>query len=420
MNRAVIFLLLLVACQADDTQQPLTVVVQEQDVWSGGEVVLASPDFTGADTIPLVIANHDTLAVRSLGAAQIAARLVGGPGSQELEVRLHDGRGASGIMVTAHGGFAAVASGPSIKTLLPWPGRYGHNVVAAEQFNVDSGGLLLIDLTSPGSFTAPLSKSFASVGCQYLGAGPSADGGFVMAGGGCDTVRVWLRDNAGMLVAGSKLGGFGQGSFYAYLGNGVWLKGTSQRMIRVEGMSSIDLRVTANSVLISPRGDRVVPSGTNLSGGIPVFSVPGAAEVFSVPGQGLFGMDFSEGGDTLFAGMTDQYRGQFVVTAVNATTGAVLAASDTIPSVGEPVLAAEPRRGWLYFVTSDADGLPEVHVLEKTTLRELTVLRLPASATIGIADPRHWSYEVVLDAPARRLHVVEMYNGRYYSFDVMP
>ena len=406
---------LVAAACADTGQAPrdIEVVLETPSIWVGSEGVLRSDGFAGPDTLPMVLLDNDTVAVRFLGNGRVAFRAPDSASSYAVTVHTADGgRGLAGAVV-AGGAYEQTLSGVLVGNGLSWPQRHGPTIAAPWTTSINgttTSSMVVIALSQPGQ-PVPLGipDSLNSPSCMGDGPGPSVTGGLVLSGGNPCWKRAWSRDTTGRLVA-TDSNGFA-GSFFLYFGGGNWVAGDRHALYASTRTTQTLLQQveTARAVL-SPRGDRAAPDGgwVNLALGVPVFGAgPPVTVAYRLPGDACFGADFSSRGDTLFIGLGSRGSSAAVVAAVDATTGSVLAQTDSVVLNGTSKVLAEPDRPWIYvlgFADNGASERPRIYVIDRRSMKVVAHLDLPSGAWPATI---HGWLGTFLDAPNRRLYVME-------------
>jgi hypothetical protein len=425
----------LIGCRTDRITTQDLQVTHVSDVWSGGTLVLYSPSFTGADSVPTVTVGADTLSVRSLGPDSVAVQLPDTDGSLLLSVRTTS-RGTAREQVQVHG-LAAVRDGPVLDEFglaYPWPDN-GNPTALAVQF----GRLVQLDLRT-FTISGPLAPD-TGLGCPNLNVGyapvPSATApGLVVVIGDC-RFDGWLAVAVAPGVA-PDTGPDGAGEVAVHLSRGKWLIATSPAGFRVYTRTDSGTftqgpfdQWEADGAVVSPRGDRVAPTWahTGLPPGPPVYDPRTAEVAFSVAAFPHWGgpAAFTPEGDTLFMAGLDSAN-QAEVVALDATSGTVLARAplvltDFYQRLGG--LAVDQLRPFVYALGwSDA---PYLDVLDRTTLLRVATLRTPPRIA-GTLDGRvgdGWVWTIVISSLDRRLYAIAQTTSfraspLVFEYELMP
>jgi len=150
----------LATCRPDRITTTDPVVSGAADAWAGQRLVLWSISFTGADSLPIVLLDLDTLPVQSAGMGSIAVHLPDTDGALVLTIRLRSG-GSRSIPVQVHG-FVRMRDGPLLGAyaqIYPWPGNGNPSALATHE-----NRLVLFDAHSL-TLSAPLVPD-SMLGCN--------------------------------------------------------------------------------------------------------------------------------------------------------------------------------------------------------------------------------------------------------------
>lgn len=427
---AAALLICLAACRADRITDVPPSVTSASDAWSGGTLLLYSPAFTGADSVPIVMVGAETLAVSAAGPDSVLVELPDTNGFIALSVWLKTG-GAAVDSVRVHGFVMETsAPGPAVTAwLYPWPGGG-----ASTALGFQGGRLVLLDFRL--NTTTPLTPDTGlGHGC-LAGPTPSAtEPGLVvissLAGSCMPMIAVPVTPGAAAPDTGPPPGGQWPA---VQLRRGVWLI-SYKHYFNIRGRTPAGGDTLLASFIgceqpqgfaLSPRGDRVVPgrcgaAGPYSVGGIPVFDSrgPSVAYVLTAFNQTWAG-EFSERGDTLFQTAVDSL-GQSGLFAMDPDSGQVLNRAP-LEAIGQDV-RVDPNRSWVYVAGSVGSGLgpPFVAVFDRASLARIATLRVPA----GVAPGPHTAddFEIVVGSAERRLYLT--LNDRavpvhVLQFDLMP
>ncbi|HTT68673.1 MAG TPA: hypothetical protein VMF70_11630 [Gemmatimonadales bacterium] len=437
--------LLLVGCSTDKITRVAPTVTAAADAWSGGIVLLGSRSFTGPDSVPVVTVGNDTLVVQRRGVDSVLVQLPDTDGAISLVVRLRAG-GHANVLVSVHG-FASVRPGPPLEVnaqLYPWPDAGNPTALA-----IQDGRLVLLNLASL-TVSAPLAPdtglfchttdygSFAPVPSATV---PGLVTALTSCPGGAGYGRV-LAVPISPAAAPPDTSPLTAAEVGVHLSRGKWLVSNGHAGLVVYARTdSVTFSQTAPNgfeafgAVVSPRGDRVVPTFT-LCGtvtGLPVYDAAGAVayRIANIPcASGP--ATFTEAGDTLYVSGVDSLYAE-VLLAVDATTGSILARAirspDTLYIRASPTagLAADPLRPFLY-AAGWRDG-PVLDVLDRGTLQSVASLRPPASVTAGLdsrANPlMGYPWTIVMNPIARRLYVVPTNKSAtpepyVFEYELMP
>ena len=447
--------LLLVAvatCKSDRITAVDRSVSTAADGWSGGQLVLHSQSFAGADSLPTVTVGAGTLTVQSFGRDSVGVTLPDTNGSIALEVRLRDG-GLTTVTVSVHG-FVSVRDGPALDVnaqMYPWSS--GGNPTA---LGLRDGRLVLVDLSTL-AVSAPLAPD-TGLGCHANQVGsfppiPSATvprlvGVLALGdyGGGCGGVGRPLAVPISPTAATPDTGPMTGAQVAVHLARGKWLVsiGNPGLLVYTRTDSGTFAQTAANlwqaaGAVVSPRGDRVAPTFTLNGGGVvegvPIYDAPSGAVAFRLTDFTFVSgpAAFTSGGDTLYVagvGKDPAYSEEAV--AVDATSGSVLARTirftdgPYIYNIPTSAVAVDPVRSFLY--AAGWHGGPFLDVLDRATLRLVASVRVPASVTAGLDGSRAiygapWT--IVVSPVARRLYVSTYANGQMpqpyvFEYELMP
>jgi hypothetical protein len=403
------------------------VSVQTPVVWVGADIVLRSGQFTGPDTLPIVILGTDTLAARYAAPDTLHVVAPDHPGNFQLYVGFRGRPPLPFGAVEVGGGYSGDRSLARIGGYpLPWPG----------------GGLPQFLIALPQGLAAVDPRVWTvrqvlpdSVFSQYCvnGPGPAPGGRIVVAGrtatGGCGPLVALRLDTPGLApdtLPGERIGY----RFAAELGPGRWLLTSHHRVSSWSRDSTGAWTTTEYSLgesydlVISPRGDWAVPIGAySYPAGTPVFSASAAGPAYVLSDfSEIWGAQFSDDGDTLLvvATPTDTTgNGGAVLAALRASDGTVIRSVRALGGANGLVL--DPGRPWLYLI-GYSPGLsgPAVQVYERATFTPITVLHVPSP---GYASPLY----ATLYAAGRKLYLLDTcpwcvagYSLGVTVFDLLP
>lgn len=421
--RGVTAALLLVAagCSADRVTSADPVLAVAEEGWSGDTLAVRSASFIGADTVPVVTVGADTLVTWRGGLDTALVLLPDTAGDVELAVRLHSG-GIAFATVTVHG-MRSAGPGPvegygRAPYPFPWPDAGSPTALA-----IHNGRLVLVDYHTDTytALTADTDLWVGAYGQQFPNPVPSAtDRRLVSVSHGTGPLEaVPIAADAPAPDSGPPNAGLTQ----IHLSRGNWLVSYKNQGLQLITRSPAGALVFAakveGSYVVSPRGDRVVPTQT--IGGLFAFEPTAPAFVYRV-GTYAGGAAFSEGGDTLFAVVNDS--GPVHLVALDATTGARL--REVPVWSGELEVVVDPGRPWLYLVGVEGgfvSGHIAVYVYDRASFARIATLVVPDSA-VPPNSSAHLAgmYVPILDPVRRALYVTMNYfvDPQFvFHFDLM-
>ncbi len=394
--------------------------------WSGSQVVLTSPNLTGADTLPLVVIGADTVPARYLAPDSLVAAAPDTQGRFDVWLGFR-GRALFPVgSVQLKGGFSGWQSIGSIGGYpLPWPAIGRGTFLSAH-----STGLALV-YPMTGSTTTQLPTSVFDPAC-INGPGPASGGRIAVVGTGCSSAMAVRSDSPDVAPDTGPPMASGY-RFAAQLASGKWLVAYHhgvRNLTRIAGAWEEDTTVPYHleepyNVVVSPRGDRAVVLAFDGWGvGIPVFSPTSAAPAYLLRGFfALWGAQFSDDGDTLYV-VGPPVAGQPpVLKALAASDGTVLRSAPAWS--GTTNLALDPGRPWLYLVGHDAayPRPPAVAVVDRATFDQVAYLVGDAGPLSGYLASDAYP---MLDAVRRKLYLVDscafcsLGDVRIFAFDLIP
>jgi hypothetical protein len=415
----------LAACTTDPTTTVTPTVTANAHAWSGESFVLRSRSFVGPDSLPTVTIGPRILTVQSFGGDSVVVQLPDTNGAVSLLVALRSSPRALPLSVVVHG-YRGIADGPRVDgDPYPWPGGGAPTALAFQD-----GRLVLLDYrtNSAGPLTADTNLG-SPCNSQPV---PSALAGLVVvaprSGNVCgQVVAVPVTSGAGPADTGWALGTYRP---TAHLGVRAWLIGDPGYLDwRRPGDSGfLMLNCEAGRMVMSPRGDRVVPL---CYGSAPVVDTRSPGVAYSVTTfRWLDAAEFTAGGDTLFLAGGDS-AGTAMVLAVDALTGREIARAQS--GAGESTaLAADPIRPWLYVWSLRPGPVWYVDVLDRGTLSHVAALRVPSPAVAaGPAAAFATGYWTLILSPVERVLYATLDNEAAASaqaakptwvlkFDLMP
>ncbi|HEY2804907.1 MAG TPA: hypothetical protein VGI92_03525 [Gemmatimonadales bacterium] len=413
-NWSVALALLGLAACAGGTETPpaipRTAAVTSASAWSGAEVMVVSPSFTGVDSLPVVTVEGAMAQTRRVSAGTVAVRLPSLPGTYRISVHFHAGDTTLAGTVTTAGGFNGILQGPpNDATMFAWPDPNGATVLDYKS--------TLLNLSSGATSSLPVADSLADATCLLQGPGPAAGGGVVVGGAPNCLWRVAMPDGSiadSMPSSGDQYAVyFGPGRWLGWANGPGWFSRTSQSFQPI-------VQWGAPPVVVSAGTDWAVPLHGVGSGGIPVFNTHTMSVAYTIPGINDAGGAFSPQGDTLFLFTRDPttlYR----LLVLRASDGSVLAADSTTVYASEPFMALDPSRPWLYvWGSAGPPSAPVVTVIDRRSMQVVTQLLIPAASWVA-PPPNTHTYTLFVDATARRLYLHEEYqSGRILVYDLLP
>jgi hypothetical protein len=421
-------LLVVAACRSPiyDAVDPVVSITTPR-VWVGADIVLTSPAFSGADTLPLVLLGDDILTVRYAPPDAVRAIAPRRLGTLELRVGF-PGRGPLPFgPVSLHGALVANRLAPvPYATAMAWP--YGEGTFLAGV----RGRLTKIDVFS-GAETPMIADSLYDTSCGW-GPWPAGYRALVLpapvAGtsrGAADHCRLLAVREDGEVF--DSLPGASSNFMFpsARLADGSWIrnhaKGGTDLFPRLAG-GRYGLLWTAGllevwRLIASPDGRYVFGAVANTyTDSLAILRAGGlGAPGLLVGTGGSEAAAFSESGDTLV--VHPRFGAQLLL--VRSLDGHVLAA---VPdTVAYSDFAFDSGHPWLYAASVDSGGVAiSVTVYDLRTLEVATVLHATGSAPPQGAATVY----LALDLWHRRLNAFLTDDtgnpnpGAGFSFDLMP
>ena len=396
--------LLCIGC-SDAAQQPdpVPVVVEETEVWSGTSVTVVSGGFAHDD--PVVLLDGDTLAFVRVNDSTLDVGLPDLPGTRRLHV-ISPFVLATDVPIHLNG-FVSTDAGPmfmgrAVRGASPTE-LYGSGPFGLRRWNVSTGGTV----DYPDSMHIPTCS-------RGVGQGP-APVELVLHSGSCpapwrrwrvEPTIEWLGTvpaNSDRFVDMLAPGRYvAPGSHYFVF----WTCDTACTFQLIRGESGFD-------VVHSPAGDRAVLLSYVDSGGAPVIDVSAGKIGYVVPAFGApMAAAFSEAGDTLFLGGYDEPAPTATLLAAVRASDGLVYRLDTLPH-SVCGIALDPVRPWLYVAGGLYDPVgrwPVLSVLNRTTFEPIATLRAPDSL---------YSFNpcAVLPSPLeRRVFVVDLADVEFTTF----
>jgi hypothetical protein len=391
--------------------------------WAGGEIVLTSPSFFGADTLPLVFFGPDTLPVRFAPPDTVVAVAPAALGTGTVQVQFASGGRVTVGEVRIVAGFTGWWEGPPVGGHpTKWPSR------TEARFVVDGAShLLLID---PAARTSQdyLPDTLEAVGCMH-GPGFDADGALVLVRRRpladypnfvCGPMFAYTDPTSALAIDSGPTGWDWLG---VRLGPGDWIRQSKyavDRLIRrpagnLDTASWWALVQQPEAYAVSPVSGRAVPIGATLmlGQGIPVFARGVLSPVYYLAGYSWSqGAVFSDDGDTLFFAATMQDTtplvDDYVIAAVRAADGTVMRSARN--AIWSDNLLLDPSGKWIYSVGVWGPNGPLVQVFDRASLRLIATMQPPAGALLSVTPyAAGYLFTPILSASDRKLYVVGTY-----------
>lgn len=381
---ALVTCLACLACSEASAPKPFEVRLLDAAAWSGGELRLVSPAFTGA--LPRVRLGADTVAVRRVDDSTVVTDVSSeASGPVAISVVLNSDSLPLGD-VTVYG-YTGTTPGPDLSGFVlpilgaPTPQFYANGATGL----VKGDARFSTVLTFPDSMQGP--------NCQ-IGPGPSFDPSHIVVtqpnGVNCGAAIVW-QVTPSLLPLDTIPPSGSQTRVIAEVASGKWLKTFTTTAIAMESTDSgLVLHDYFGAVLnevhqirISPRGDRA--AAVPLEHEIKVFSITPFDTVFTAPGvvHGR-GAEFSATGDTLYVigAEEDGPSAHSLLVAVDATSGVELGRL-VLPKA--PVaLSIDPLRPLIYVLEGQDCCTMSVDVVDRRTLTRVGMLSPPAAEQHGV------------------------------------
>lgn len=421
MRRMLCLALLPVACAE---LPPIPTVIERQpfhastDVWSGSAITIASAAFAGAAPLPAVLLDELPLEARRIDDTTLIASIPEAPGPHYLRVVAKNVDTASTIVYLR--GFVQHVEGPFLS------GRVESGRDPRHVFGNGPTSLRRWNIATYKAIDYP--DSLHAVTCTR-GVGPSPTAGdLVLLTGGC-TTGTWMVWHPEPLTA-TDTTSVAVTDFVAVLRTDRWvvLNNSLFSLVACESAmvctSEAIAGLVGTDVMRSPRGDRAVllgrPSSAGSTNGIPVVDVAGGTVGYHVPVlSGARGAAFTHEGDTLF--LAGDSAGAPALAAVLTADGARLATRTL--GLSPCAVAADGVQRWLYvagLVTSAADTISVLQVLDRATLNVITTLQVTGAAGYGRSLCR-----IVQNPIESRVYVVATWAGEHnpavhaqlYSFE---
>jgi len=376
---------LVVACSDIQAYHDIPIASSRTAWWAGGEITLVSAAFAGADTLPVILAASETLAVRWAGPDSVAVTLpMSASGTVGLEVHWAD-QSQTVVPVNVYGLLSAV-EGPEVDGRLVSIAGLGNPTAIA----IGSGGRLArVNLVS---MHMVLLGGAVDTGYQICMAGVVAnadDPSLVTLARypGCRTEAVRLDNPLTVVDTGGQVA---TGYAAIYLGSGRWIRSLKSRLTITTGPGvTYDESCFGTFDFVTAPGPAAVtvPVQCNDASGVPVFDVVTAQRRYYLAAWRVDAAAFSGGGDTLYALAEYLNSYGYSLLKISAATGALLD-SVSVPDPGARywahALALDPATPWLYLAGRVGDtGDVWVRVFDRRTLQQVGEMRASGDPVAG-------------------------------------
>ena len=377
-------LLLVGSCSGESGVGPCACAVPTVSAtaaWGGSEVIVTSPDFIGPDTVPVVLARAETLAVRAVGPESIAVMLPSNDDAFELSLKMRGGAEMRTPSIRVYG-FLGESNLPEISGAMePYP--YAGNPVGLAYYH---GQVARINLRT--NAVAPFGSSADtgySTGCM-MGPVVSVQGPdrITVGRGGC---RAYVLDVATMALVDT--GPLFNSAFSAInVGPGRWIASRKnlQFVQTAPGTSYDDPCGEGWGFIVAPAPQTAIVSincdARSGTAAVPVWDRGTLQHQYMIAAtRKIEAGAFSGSGDTLYVLGRTSAGSLPAIWAVNSATGAVLD-SALIDSLGDiNAMAIDAARGRLYV----AEG--SFYAGKPFTMRVYDLPHLARRATMRLPSP---------------------------------